>query len=73
MNYDVHNLFGDRLITRLTQESIMDYSELVIRMNQRLREYNEAANKKDLAAAKTIAAVLLELADELLFVTRGMK
>ena len=51
----------------------MDYSELVIRMNQRLREYNEAVNKKDLAAAKTIAAVLLELADELLFITRGMK
>jgi hypothetical protein len=73
MNYDVHNLFGDRLITRLTRESIMDYSELVIRMNQRLREYNDAVNKKDLAAAKTIAAVLLELADELLFITRGMK
>jgi len=73
MNYDVHNLFGDRLFTRITRESIMDYSELLIRMDQRLKQYHEAVNKKDLAAAKTIAAVLLELADELLFITRGMK
>jgi hypothetical protein len=73
MNYDVHNLFGDRLITRLTQESIMDYSELLIRMDQRLKLYHEAVNKKDIAAAKLNAAVIFEMADELLFITRAMK
>ena len=73
MNYDVHNLFGDRLLTRITRESIMDYSELLIRMNQRLKQYRDAINKKDLVTAKRMAAILLELADELLFVTRAMK
>jgi hypothetical protein len=51
----------------------MDYSEIIIRMNQRLRSYNEAVNQKNLPEAKLHAAVLLELADELLFVTRSMK
>jgi hypothetical protein len=51
----------------------MDYSELLIRMDRRLKQYHEAVNKKDIVAAKRIAAVLLELADELLFITRGMK
>ena len=51
----------------------MDYSEIVIRMNQRLKGYLESVNQKDFPEAKLHAAVLLELADELLFMTRGMK
>ena len=73
MNYDGYNLLGTDGCNRITQESIMDYSEIVIRMNQRLKGYLESVNKKDFPEAKLHAAVLLELADELLFMTRGMK
>ena len=51
----------------------MDYSEILIRMNQRMKEYQKSVNKKDLQEAKLHAAVILELADELLFATRAMK
>lgn len=51
----------------------MDYSEIFIRLHQRLKEYQKSVNKKDIAEAKLHAAVILELADELLFATRAMK
>ena len=73
MNYDGYNLLGTDGSNRITQERNMDYSELIIRLNQRLKSYQDAVNKKDLPEAKLHAAVILELADELLFVTRAMK
>jgi hypothetical protein len=51
----------------------MDYSELLIRMNQRLKQYHDARNQNNLVAAKLLAAVILEMADELLFLTRSAK
>jgi len=51
----------------------MDYSEIIIRMTQRLKQYQDAINKQDIPAAKTLAAVIFELSDELLFTTRSMK
>ena len=73
MNYDGYNLLGTDVVTRITQERIMDYSEIFIRLHQRLKEYQKSVNKKDIAEAKLHAAVILELADELLFATRAMK
>lgn len=73
MNYDGYNLLGTDVVTRTTQESVMDYSEIFIRLHQRLKEYQKSVNKKDIAEAKLHAAVILELADELLFATRAMK
>lgn len=73
MNYDEYNLLGTDGSNRITQESIMDYSEILIRLSQRQKDYLDAVSKRNLTQAKLYAAVILELADDLLFVTRGMK
>jgi len=51
----------------------MDYSEILIRMDQRLQLYHQLVNKKDFEKAKVTAIKLMELASELLSVTREMK
>lgn len=51
----------------------MDYSLIMIRMDQYLKRYQKAILAHDLAAAKTYAAVIVQLSEELLFVTRSMK
>jgi hypothetical protein len=51
----------------------MDYSLIMIRMDQNLKLYQKSLLAHDVAQAKTYAAVLVELAENLLSVTRGMK
>jgi hypothetical protein len=51
----------------------MDYSLIMIRIEQYLKFYQKAILDHDLAAAKTHAAVIVQLSEELLFVTRSMK
>ena len=51
----------------------MDYSLIMIRIEQNLKLYQKSLLENDIAQAKTHAAVLIELAENLLFVTRGMK
>jgi hypothetical protein len=51
----------------------MDYSLIMIRIEQNLKLYQKAILAHNLAAAKTHAAVIVQLSEELLFVTRSMK
>lgn len=51
----------------------MDYSLIMIRIEQNLKFYQKAILDHDLAAAKTHAAVIVQLSEELLFVTRSMR
>jgi len=51
----------------------MDYSLIMIRIELNLKLYQKAILAHNLAVAKTHAAVIVELSEELLFVTRSMK
>jgi len=51
----------------------MDYSLIMIRIEQNLKMYQKAILNHNIAEAKTYAAVIVELSEELLFVTRSMK
>lgn len=51
----------------------MDYSLIIIRIEQYLKLYQKSLLHNDIPQAKTHAAVLVELAENLLAVTRGMK
>jgi hypothetical protein len=51
----------------------MDYSLIMIRIKQNLKLYRQSLLENNVAQAKTHAAVMVELAESLLSVTRGMK
>lgn len=51
----------------------MDYSEILIRLDQHINLYRKAVQKKQLDVAQVYAKAIHELAADLLFATRGMK
>jgi len=51
----------------------MDYSLIMIRIEQNLKMYQKSILDHDLTKAKTHAAVIVELSEMLLLVTRSMK
>jgi hypothetical protein len=67
------HLLRDRLIRRLTQGVVMDYSEILIQLDQHTKLYLKAILKQELDIAQVHSRFLLELAAELLVATKGMK
>ena len=50
----------------------MDYSDILIRLDQHMSLYRKAVLKKQFEVAREQAKLISELAADLLFVTRGM-
>jgi hypothetical protein len=50
----------------------MDYSELLILIDQHMNLYRKAVLKKQFDAARDQAKIINELTQDLLFLTRGM-
>lgn len=50
----------------------MDYSDILIRLDQHMNLYRKAILNKDFAAAREQARLIHERAADLLFLTRGM-
>lgn len=50
----------------------MDYSEMLIRLDQHMNLYRKAVLKKQFDVAREQAKIIHELAADLLFATRGM-